>query len=95
MANEIYSDFVLLWLICHQSRLEGDPQSSCWLEKWVQVASERGTRALDELRKGFEGAIEALGAGYLAHLSNGKLREKLRAGRITTDDYYRQLLRIV
>ena len=24
-AEQLYSDFVLLWLVCHQSRLEGDP----------------------------------------------------------------------
>ena len=40
-------------------------------------------------------AIEALGRGFIGHPRNDRLREKLRTGTLTTDDYYRQLLRTV
>jgi len=44
MEGEVYSDFVLLWLLCHQSRLEGERTSDYWLEKWMKVAEDEGTR---------------------------------------------------
>ena len=50
MDGQAFSDFVLLWLVCHQSRVEGDPAETCWLEKWATAAREEGTRTLDELR---------------------------------------------
>ena len=95
MDGQAFSDFVLLWLLCHQSRVEGDPTETCWLEKWATAAREQGTRALDELRDGVERAIEALGRGFLKHPANGPLLEKLRSGAIHRQDYYRQLLRLV
>jgi hypothetical protein len=91
--GEVYSDFVLLWLLCHQSRVEG--HTDCWLEKWVKVAEEQGTRALDQLREGVEDAITALGMGFLEHPLNTTLRDSLQAGELQGQDYYRQLLRLV
>jgi hypothetical protein len=95
MEGQAFSDFVLLWLLCHQSRLEGDPPESCWLEKWATAAREQGTRALDELRDGVETAIQALGRGFLRHRANGTLLDNLRSGALDRQDYYRQLLRLV
>ncbi len=95
MDGEVYSDFVLLWLLCHQSRVEGDRPAECWLEKWSREAHERGTRALDRLRDGVQEAINVLGSGFLSHPANSLLREKLRAGELSAQDYYRQLLRLV
>lgn len=95
MVGEVYSDFVLLWLVCHESRVEAERPADCWLERWSQQAAAQGVRALDQLRDGVAAAIEALGRGFLAHPGNGELREGLRAGRLDTQDYYRQLLRIV
>jgi len=95
MDGETYSDFVMLWLLCHQSRVEADRPEQCWLEKWSQAAQEQGTRALEKLRGGVEEAINALGRGFLSHFANGALREKLRTGQLTKQDYYRELLRMV
>ncbi len=95
MDGEVYPDFVLLWLLCHQSRVEADrPEESC-LEKWSRSAAERGTRALEGLRGGVEEAIRALGSGFLSHPANDALRERLRGGDLDVQDYYRQLLRTV
>lgn len=93
MADGVYDDFVVLWLACHQSRVETDNPAECWLERWTTVAAESGTRARDDLRAGVERAIEALGAGFVAHPANTLLREHLRTGTLSTHDYYRQLLR--
>lgn len=94
-TGEVYSDFVLLWLICHQSRVEADRPEDCWLERWGRTAVEDGTRALDALRQGVEEAIETLGAGFLAHPANHALHKALHDGTLGGADYYRALLRLV
>jgi N-6 DNA Methylase len=95
MEGEVYSDFVVLWLLCHQSRVEAEQPELSWLERWSKIAAERGTRALEGLRVGVEEAIAAFGFGFLAHPANSSLRDALRSGELSTDDYYRQLLRLV
>lgn len=95
MEGEVYSDFTLLWLLCHQSRVEGEKPEQCWLEKWSKSAAEQGVRALDNLRKGVEEAIATLGRGFLAYRTNNTLKAKLRSGELDKQDYYRQLLRVV
>ena len=93
--GEVYADFVVLWLLCHQSRVEGERPELCWLEKWSQLAEKRGTRVLEYLRTGVENAINALGSGFLAHPANRELRNKLSSAKLNSQDYYRQLLRVV
>lgn len=93
MDGEVYADFALLWLLCHESRVEAERSEECWLERWCREAQERGTRALDTLRVGVEKAISTLGSGFLS--SNRDFRDKLFSGRLDKFDYYRQLLRLV
>ena len=93
--GENYADFVLLWLLCHQSRVESEKPAECWLEKWSRTAQEQGLRALDKLRDGVEQAINMLGSGFVAHPANRLLRERLRSGELDTQDYYHQVLRMV
>lgn len=95
MEGEIYTDFVLLYLLLHQSRLEAEKPEDCWLECWSKEAQERGTRALDRLREGVEQAITELGQGFIAHPENTALRSALRDGALTTLGYYQQLLRLI
>jgi hypothetical protein len=95
MEGGVYADFALLWLLCHQSRVEAELPQNCWLERWSHAAQEQGTRALDQLRNGVEQAITALGRGFLSHRENPVLREALRSGRLIKQDYFRQLLRMV
>ncbi|MEZ5940628.1 MAG: N-6 DNA methylase [Planctomycetaceae bacterium] len=96
MEGEVYSDFALLWMLCHQSRIEAQKTDECWLEKWSKLAREEGTRVLNDLRNGVANAIEALGRGFIAHPRNDDLRHKLQeTGSLGKIDFYRQLLRIV
>ena len=95
MAGEAYPDFVLLWLLLHQSRFEAERPEQCQLEKWSQAARTEGVRVLDGLRDGVQRAIEHLGQGFLAHPANAALRENLRSGALDKQDYYRQILRLV
>ncbi|MHB8870190.1 MAG: Eco57I restriction-modification methylase domain-containing protein, partial [Thermoleophilia bacterium] len=95
MTGEAYADFALLYLLCHQSRVESERPEECWLERWSRAAEAQGTRALDQLRKGVEETINALGTGFIAHPGNTELRQKLQDGTLSTQDYYRDLLRLV
>lgn len=146
MDGELYADFMLLFLLCHQSRVEIQPTpiakvtldrktgkakkakatsqkklvtdddaetadgddsvdaeeektrlgpENCWLERWSNQADQQGTRARDKLRDGVEAAIRSLGAGFLTTKGNQALRERMRTGQLSTQDYYRQLLRVV
>ena len=97
MDGEVYADFRILWLLCHQSRVEprGGSAIDCWLEKWTKVAQDEGTRALDTLRHGVENAIRILGRGFVSHPANTALKDRLRTGALDQQDYYRQLLRVV
>ncbi|MDD4560475.1 MAG: SAM-dependent DNA methyltransferase [Candidatus Cloacimonetes bacterium] len=100
MDGVAYSDFFLLYLLCHQSRVEVKtdetgrvlPPETCWLEKWYNASIKDGVRALDELRNNVQSAIESLGAGFLSHPANTELRDKLRSSALTLQDYYHQVL---
>lgn len=103
MDSESYSEFFLLWLLCHQSRFEVAldesgrklPPQSAWLEKWYQSSISEGVRALEELRISVKSAIEALGAGFLSHPSNSEIKEALRSGSLSLNAFYNQILRLV
>ena len=95
--GEVFSDFVLLYLLLHQSRVEklstDGPASDCWLERWRNSAIESGTRALSLLRDGVQTAIETLGTGFLH--GNPDLRTQLTTRQVSLEDYHRALLRLV
>jgi len=97
--GEVFSDFVVLYLVSHQSRVEVRSEetgpASCWLERWRAEAIASGTRALDSLRDGVTEALRTLGQGFLAHPANAELRARLADGRLSGQDYYRALLRLV
>lgn len=98
MDGELYSEFLLLWMVCHESRVEVEGEKrpeDCWLEKWLVLSRDEGVRALDKLRGGVERAIEALGTGFMKHGSNAALRTALRSGELDAQEYFRQILRLV
>ena len=97
-SGEVYSDFVLLWLMAHATRFmprDGDRPETCRLEQWTQEAERIGTRALGALRRGVERALAILGAGFTGHPKNEALREALRCGSLTPTGLHEQLLRVV
>ena len=94
-SDDVYEDFVVLWMVCHQSRVESEDLAISWLEKWTTVASQDGTRALDVLRTNVEQAITELGTGFVEHGHNGQLRESLRSGELSGQDFYREILRLI
>jgi hypothetical protein len=97
-TGEVFSDFVLLWLMAHATRFtvrDGGGPGSCWLEEWSRLAEEQGARALESLKGGVEKALEVLGQGFVGHPRNTALRERLRSGDLPLNDLHGQLLRVV
>ncbi|NBT26126.1 MAG: restriction endonuclease, partial [Actinobacteria bacterium] len=92
-----FASFSALWLLIHQSRFgqTGLVATDCPLERWRIDGEKQGQRALTGLRDGVREAIANLGQGFLDHPGNAALRDALRTGTLTTDDYYRELLRLV
>ena len=92
-----FASFSALWLLIHQSRFgqAGLASTDCPLERWRIEGEKDGQRALTGLRDGVREAIAILGQGFLDHPGNVALRDALRTGTLTTDDYYRELLRLV
>ena len=96
--GELFSDFVLLYLACHESRFamqgDGGPES-CYLEQWRAFAAAQGERALDQLRTGVTQAIAILGTGFISHPGNPQLRLRIANDELRLDDLNRALLRLV
>jgi Eco57I restriction-modification methylase/N-6 DNA Methylase/TaqI-like C-terminal specificity domain len=95
MEGEQYSEFLLLWMVCHQSRIEAERPDECWLEQWFNTSRKEGVSALEKMFAGAKAAIEAFGTGFLAHRANTKLHDSLEKGDLDKQDYYRQALRLV
>lgn len=98
--GELYSEFQLLWLLCHVSRLEkrggqDAAPADCWLEDWRAEAAEAGTRALNRLRDGVEKAIVTFGSGFLSNPANDWLRTALHNGSLSEREYHKALLRLI
>jgi hypothetical protein len=97
--EERYADFVALWLLVHGTRFgngtDGHHEHLPILEHWHGKAKEIGERALDKLRDGVTEALRQLGNGFIAHPANTALREALNTNALTTDDYFKQLLRLI
>ena len=93
--GDLYSEFFVLWLVAHQSRFDGEPAERCWLERWKKAAEDKGLRALENLYPGVQKAIASIGAGLVSHPANADLRAKLRSGELSTQDFYRQALRVI
>ncbi|MCX6872669.1 MAG: hypothetical protein NTW21_02520 [Verrucomicrobia bacterium] len=93
--GDLYSEFFVLWLVAHQSRFDAERAEQCWLERWRKSAEDKGLRALEKLYPGVKRAIAALGSGLVSHRANGVLLEKLRSGQLTTQEFYKQVLRVI
>jgi hypothetical protein len=98
--GELYSEFLLLFALVHESRFEPLPRDDdtaptpgdCWIERWRIDANETGTRARDRLRDGVEKALAELGTGFLE--ANPRLCADLDSGRLAKSDLRHELLRL-
>jgi len=91
----LFDEFAVVWLLLHASRFQRRDDGSCVLDGWKQEGQQSGERALNKLRDGVQAALEAVGQGVLQHPANGELVAKLQSGDLSTQAFFRQLLRLV
>lgn len=97
LDEDKYSEFALLYRLLHASRFprtKSETEQS-FLDKYYQDSIETGNRIRDGLSLAVKESLVALGKGFLQHESNDALRQKIQTGRLSSKDYYRQLLRII
>jgi hypothetical protein len=96
-SEGLFPDFSALWLLIHQSRFGASQAapSDCSLEKWRERGRTDGVAARDKLRQGVEAALLELGQGFIEHRANAQLLEALSSGRISSQAFYEELLRLI
>jgi hypothetical protein len=97
-----FHDFAALYRLLHRSRLPRGraDAADCLLEQYHARSVEQGGRVREHLRDGVEECLTRLANGFLVHPANDELRRRVAAActgneRITANDLYRQLLRLV
>lgn len=97
MEEEQYADFAVMYRLIHASRMPGkiDAGAESLIEKYHQDALDSGSRIRDGLSAAVKYSIEALANGFLKHLDNIALREDCASKRMTSDTYYKNLLRLI
>ena len=97
LDEQRFHDFAALYRLLHRTRLPLTPAkaSQCWLEQYHSQSIEQGGRVREHLREGVEQCLICLGNGFLDHPHNHDLRQKIRSSRLTPEQFYRQLLRLV
>lgn len=93
LDGQRFAEFGMAWRILHASRagINGD---SIW-EAWRNEGQREGTRVRDGLRQGVTDALLNLGNGFIEHPANESLRLDLLEGRLSKEEYFQQLLRLV
>ncbi|MCA9325529.1 restriction endonuclease, partial [Candidatus Saccharibacteria bacterium] len=97
MEEELYSEFAVFYRLLHASRMPGCPQQSeeSIIEYYHQESLAAGTRIRERLSEAVEDAIKGLGNGLLQHPDNQPLREAISSGRLSPDQFYLHLLRLI
>lgn len=92
-----FNEFAIFYRLCHRTRLPKTiaDAKDCLLEQYYQASIDEGLRVRDRLRDAVEVALKRIGTGLLRHPSNEALRQKITSGLLTSEAYYRQLLRLI
>ena len=93
--DEMFADFTATWLLLHATRFGGEnaPAADCSLERWREAGLRAGTAVRERLGVSVEEALLALGQGFLD--GNPDLRAKLDENRLSAQEWFEQILRIV
>ncbi len=101
LSGQRFAEFAMAWRLLHASRASsiGQPAEDCVWEAWRAAGQEEGTRVREGLREGLrEGVTQALlslGNGFLEQPANEALLRDLQEGRLTKEEYFQQLLRLI
>ncbi len=96
-TDGLFADFAILYRLLHASRLPASAETAAesLIERYHQDSLDSGARIREGLSAAVENAILTFGNGFLTHPANDTLRDHLASGRLTADDYYKSLLRLI
>lgn len=96
-SDGLFADFAVLYRLLHATRLPAnrDEAAQSWIERYHQDSLDAGSRIRDGLSKAVEHAIKSLGNGFLQHKANDDLRQQVESGRLSAEDFYKHLLRLI
>lgn len=105
MEEDLYADFVIFFRVMHSSRMprNKDGSADSIIEKYHQDGLAAGSAIRNKLGAALKGgasdkqkgAIELLANEFLNNPHNVELRNAYLNGQINTDEYFKQMLRIV
>lgn len=100
LEEKRFNDFAVLYRLLHRTRLPRAAAESCLLDQYYQHARDQGGRVRERLRDGVEQCLTRLANGFLEHPENQTLRQRVlapaeSADRLSPEELYRQLLRLV
>lgn len=96
-SDGLFADFAVLYRLLHATRLPAnrDEAAQSWIERYHQDSLDAGSRIRDGLSKAVEHAIKSLANGFLQHKTNDDLRQQVESGRLSAEDFYKHLLRLI
>lgn len=96
-SDGLFADFAVLYRLLHATRLPAnrDEAAQSWIERYHQDSLDAGSRIREGLSKAVEHAIKSLANGFLQHKSNDDLRQQVESGRLSAEDFYKHLLRLI
>lgn len=96
-TDGMFADFALLYRLLHASRLPAsrDDAAQSWIERYHQDSLDAGSRIREGLSKAVEQAITGLANGFLQHRDNEALRQEIAGSRLSAEDFYKHLLRLI
>jgi hypothetical protein len=96
-TDGLFADFAILYRLLHATRLpvSAETAAESLIERYHQDSLDSGARIREGLSAAVENAILTFGNGFLTHPANDALRDHLASGRLTADDYYKSLLRLI
>ncbi len=98
LESERFAEFAMVWRLLHGSRAAHLPNklagTNVW-EAWRAAGIEEGARVREGLREGVKQALLTLGNGFIVYPANQSLRSALDDGDVSSEEYFRQLLRMI
>lgn len=96
-SDGLFADFAVLYRLLHATRLPAnrDEVAQSWIERYHQDSLDAGSRIREGLSKAVERAILGLANGFLQHRANDDLRERVASGRLSAEDFYKEVLRLI
>jgi methylase of polypeptide subunit release factors len=96
-SDGLFADFAVLYRLLHATRLPANREEAAqsWIERYHQDSLDAGSRIRDGLSKAVEHATKSLADGFLQHKANDELRQQVDSGRLSAEDFYKHLLRLI